>query len=310
MRFNPKARVDSGSVQSGGGGGFGGGGGGMRLPIPTGGGSLKMTIVIIIIYVLIQMCSGAKLPGPDLGAGQETPSQQPKGGTSSCATGEDANKDPYNCGIEFFAASAQDFWAKEFPKQVNGQYQPAGIVRFQGQTQSGCGAASSAMGPFYCPNDHKVYVDVNFMEEMLEGQLGGKGGDFALGYVVAHEYGHHVENVLGYLRKARQGSGPDSDGVKIELMADCLAGMWAKAATTTTDEHGEAIILDLTSEDINEALDAAQRVGDDYIQKKSGGQVNEGAWTHGSSEQRQKWFNIGLNEGSIRACDTFAAGSL
>ena len=176
-------------------------------------------------------------------------------------------------------------------------------------SSSVCCNASAAVGPFYCPQDQSVYIDLEFFDQ-LRTRFGAKGGPFAEAYVLAHEYGHHVENLLGVLGKARQGSGPQSDGVKIELMADCLAGMWAKDATTTKDEHGEVIIEDLTEEDIARALDAAKVVGDDYIQERSGGRSNPESWTHGSSEQRMKWFNVGLQEGSMQACDTWRAGAL
>jgi len=148
------------------------------------------------------------------------------------------------------------------------------------------------------------------MDEMLEGQLGAKGGPFALAYVIAHEYGHHIENLLGILSQVRTQEGPRSDSVKVELMADCLAGMWAKDAQQTTDSQGQRIIEDLTQDDIARAIDAAQAVGDDRIQKQSSGRVNPEAWTHGSSAQRVHWFNVGLTKGSLDACDTFAAGAL
>lgn len=319
MRFNPKARANPGQIEhgGGGGGGFGGGmgGGGMRLPIPTGGRFGWGTVVIIILYVVIQMCSGASLPGPNMGAGSDGgngASQQPGQGTKpgEVCTGERANEADYQCDVDLLTTSIQDYWARAFGAQTNGTYQDTVTVLFSGQTSSACGAASSAMGPFYCPNDQKVFIDTSFMDQMLEGQLGAQGGTFALAYVLAHEYGHHVENLLGVLGKARQGSGPQSDGVKIELMADCLAGMWAKDATTTKDAEGNVIIEDLTQDDINRALDAAQKVGDDYIQQRSGGRVSPESWTHGSSEQRMKWFNIGLQEGSLEACDTWSAGAL
>jgi predicted metalloprotease len=166
------------------------------------------------------------------------------------------------------------------------------------------------MGPFYCPNDQRVYIDKTFMDDMLRGQLGAKGGTFALGYVIAHEYGHHVEDLLGILGRMRTQQGPKSDSVRVELMADCLGGMWAKDAQQTKDAQGNAIIEDLTQDDIARAIDAAQAVGDDRIQKQSSGRVNPEAWTHGSSQERVHWFNVGLKEGSLEACNTFAPGAL
>lgn len=309
MRFNPRARVDNSQVdERGSGGGFGGGlgGGGMRLPIPTGGGGRigAGTIVVILLYVVITMCSGNSLvpgTGGDGNGGSTT--------TSECKTGADANADQ-SCAINLITNSVQNYWAQAYEQQHGEPYQDIQTVKYSGQTDSGCGTASSQMGPFYCPNDRRVYLDTSFMDEMLQGQLGAKGGTFALAYVIAHEYGHHVEDLLGLLGRIRTQQGPKSDSVKIELMADCLAGMWAKDAQETTDAEGNRIIEDLTQDDIARAIDAAQAVGDDRIQKRSSGRVNPEAWTHGSAEQRVHWFNVGLKEGSLEACDTFAPGAL
>jgi predicted metalloprotease len=309
MRFNPKARIDQSQIDArGSGGGLGGGlgGGGMKLPIPSGGGG-KIglgTVVVIVLFIVLQTCTNNSLiPGT---GGDDTTGTT---ATNDCKTGADANESE-DCAIDLITNSVQDYWAQAFDQQVGQPYQDIKTVKYSGQTSSGCGSASSAMGPFYCPNDQRVYIDKSFMDEMLEGQLGAKGGPFALAYVIAHEYGHHVENLLGFLGKARTQQGPKSDSVKIELMADCLAGMWAKSAGTTTDASRNRIIEDLTQDDINRAIDAAQAVGDDRIQKQSSGRVNPEAWTHGSSEQRVHWFNVGLKEGSLQACDTFAAGAL
>jgi predicted metalloprotease len=306
MRFNPKARVGRGQVDSrGGGGGFGGGlgGGGMRMPIPTGGGG-KLglgTVVVIVLFIAVSMCTGnGVIPG---GGGTQ---QATDGQSTQCETGADANAHPYDCGVDLLTTSIQDYWSRAYPQQTDRQYEQIQTVKYSGQTSSGCGTASSAMGPFYCPNDQKVYIDTSFMEQMLQGQLGARGGAFALAYVLAHEYGHHIEDQLGILGQIRTQQGADSDSVKVELMADCLAGAWAKSATTTKDANGEVIIEDLTQDDIARAIDAAKAVGDDRIQKQSSGRVNPEAWTHGSSEQRMHWFNVGLEEGTIDACNTFA----
>lgn len=166
------------------------------------------------------------------------------------------------------------------------------------------------MGPFYCPNDRLVYLDTTFFTDMLEGQLGAEGGPFAIGYVVAHEYGHYIEDQLGVLGKVRTQRGPRSDAVRVELMADCLAGAWAKGAQETEDREGNVIISDLTQDDIERAIDAAATVGDDRIQKRSSGRVDTDSFTHGSAEQRVRWFNRGLSEGTINACDAFATDDL
>ena len=310
MRFNPKARVDQSQVENRGRGrgGLGGGlgGGAMRLPIPSGsGGKAGLgTIVVIVLFIVLSMCTDNSLI-PGAGNGDTTGTT----GTSECRTGADANESE-DCAIDLITTSVQDYWNQVYEQQVGQPYQDTVTVKFSGSTSSGCGAASSAMGPFYCPNDQRVYLDTSFLDDMLEGQLGARGGPFALAYVIAHEYGHHVENLLGVLGKSRTQQGPRSDAVKIELMADCLAGMWAKGAQQTTDAAGEPIIEELTQDDINRAIDAAQAVGDDRIQRRSSGRVNPEAWTHGSAEQRVHWFNVGLKEGSLQACDTFMPGAV
>jgi predicted metalloprotease len=310
MRFNPKARIDESQVDTrGSGGGLGGalGGGGMKLPIPSGGGG-KLglgTVIVIVLFVVVSMCSGNGLV-PGTGGDSDTTGTT---GSSTCKTGADANKSE-DCAIDLITNSVQNYWAQAYEQQHGEAYQDIQTVKYSGQTSSGCGAASSAMGPFYCPNDQRVYIDKSFMAEMLQGQLGAKGGPFALAYVIAHEYGHHIENLLGILGQIRTQQGPRSDGVKVELMADCLAGMWAKDALQTTDSQGRRIIEDLNQDDISRAIDAAQAVGDDRIQKQSTGRVNPEAWTHGSAEQRVHWFNVGLKEGSLEACNTFAPGAL
>ncbi|RNL79409.1 KPN_02809 family neutral zinc metallopeptidase [Nocardioides marmorisolisilvae] len=311
MRFNPKARIDTGQVEnrSGGGGGFGGGlgGSGMRIPIPSGGGGRVGlgTVVVVIIYIVIQAIGGNSPLSPLTDGSDGTSSTV----SDHCQTGEDANRDQA-CAIDLLTNSIQNYWAQTLPDQQGTQYVDIKTVKFRGSTSSGCGRAVSAMGPFYCPNDQRVYIDLDFMDDMLTGQLGAEGGPFALGYVLAHEYGHHIEDQLGILGQMRTQQGPRSDSVKAELMADCLGGMWAKDAQKTTDALGQMIISDLTPDDISRAINAAQSVGDDRIQKESGGKVNPEQWTHGSAAQREHWFNTGLKEGSLEACDTFAPGAL
>ena len=311
MRFNPKARIDQSQVENrGGGGGFGGGlgGGGMRLPIPTGGGGRMGlgTIVIIILFVILSQCTGLDVTG---GGGGDTTGATGSSATDTCKTGADANKSQ-DCAIDLITNSVQDYWGQAYQQQTGKPYQEIRTVKYTGQTSSGCGTASSAMGPFYCPNDQRVYIDKSFMDDMLQGQLGAKGGPFALAYVIAHEYGHHIENQLGLLGKMRTQQGPKSDSVRIELWADCRAGTWAKSAQTTKDAPGNLIIEDHTQDDIARAIDAAKAVGDDRIQKQSSGRVNPESWTHGSSQQRVDWFNVGLKDGTIEACNTFAPGAL
>jgi predicted metalloprotease len=302
MRFNPRASTDGGSTErrsGGGGGGFSGlpGGGGGRLTL---GG-----VVVAGVLFLITQVTGVDLSGLTGGSGGD------ETGSKVACTGAQANSGSTDdCSISLLTDSIQSYWSTAFGEQVNGSYEKASTVIFSGSTSSGCGAAQSAMGPFYCPNDKHVYIDTDFMKDMLEGDLGAKGGTFALAYVMAHEYGHHVQDLLGYLGKIRTQQGPKSDSVKSELMADCLGGMWAKGAQQTVDANGETYIEGLTQEDIADAIDAATAVGDDRIQQQSGGGVHQESWTHGSSAQRVHWFNVGLKEGSLQACDTFAAGAL
>ena len=304
MRFNPKARIDQSQIQTRSGGGRGRGGQ-ARLPIPTGGGGKLGLggILLVVALVLLTQCMGVDLQGASPGAGGDTTTK------NQCRTGADANKSDA-CAVDLFTTSVQNYWKQEFPRQTGEAYDVVQTVRFQGSTDSACGQASSEMGPFYCPNDALVYLDTTFFDDMLEGQLGAEGGPFSIGYVIAHEYGHHVEDQLGVLGRIRTQKGPKSDAVRVELMADCLAGMWAKGAQETVDADGRTIISDLTQDDITRAIDAAEAVGDDRIQKRSGGRVNTESFTHGSAAQRVRWFNIGLSKGTIRSCDTFATDNL
>lgn len=295
MRFNPRAKIDQSQYEDAGGSGRSGSRG-SGLPIPIGRGSLSIgtVVLVVVVYLVSQYVGGGS-----------------SGDTTKCSTGADANASD-KCASALLATSVQDYWRSAYPAQVSGHpaYEPAEIKVFSGSTTSGCGQAGSEMGPFYCPNDSTVYIDSSFMKDMLEGDLGAKGGPFALGYVVAHEYGHHIEDLLGILGRMKTQRGPRSDSVRAELMADCLGGMWAQHAQETKDENGVPIIEDVTADDVSRAIDAATAVGDDRIQKASGGGVDTESWTHGSSQQRVHWFNVGLKEGSLTACDTFTPGAL
>jgi predicted metalloprotease len=206
--------------------------------------------------------------------------------------------------------SIQAFWQQALPEYGGPPYRPAQAHFFTGGTRTGCGNASSAVGPFYCPVDQGVYLDTTFFRQMLEGELGAQGGAFAEAYVLAHEYGHHIQNLLGTMGQVRSQQGPESDAVRLELQADCYAGMWSKFAEEVENADGEVLILDLTDEDIANAIDAAQAVGDDRIQQRTSGRVNPDQWTHGSAAAREYWFSLGRSEGSLEACDTFAASNL
>ncbi len=202
--------------------------------------------------------------------------------------------------------NTEDVWNTVLPQQANQQYRAPKLVLFSDATRSGCGGAQSAMGPFYCPLDQTVYIDLTFFEEMQ--RRFRAGGDFAYAYVLAHEVGHHVENQLGILprvqERQRQVGQAESNqlSVRVELMADCLAGVWA--------HHSQQRWQSLEQGDIEEAIRAAEAIGDDRLQKQSGGRVVPDSFTHGSSEQRVRWLMTGLRSGQISSCDTFAARQL
>jgi predicted metalloprotease len=202
--------------------------------------------------------------------------------------------------------NTEDVWKEVLPQQANRQYQAPKMVLFSGSTRSGCGGAQSAMGPFYCPVDQTVYIDLSFFQEMQ--QRFRAGGDFAYAYVLAHEVGHHVENQLGILPRVQQRQQEVGEternqlSVRVELMADCLAGVWAN--------HSNERWKSLEQGDIEEAINAAQAIGDDRLQKQAQGRVVPDSFTHGSSEQRMRWLTTGLKSGTIQACDTFRASRL
>jgi predicted metalloprotease len=205
--------------------------------------------------------------------------------------------------------SLQDFWTDELPR-FGRSYGKVKTVLYSGLTQSACGTASNQVGPFYCPVDKKAYIDASFFTA-LTSRFGADSGALAQEYVVAHEYGHAIQDQLGLLGRAREDAqGQNSGAVRTELMADCLAGVWAKHASETEDATGTTFLKPLTPADIESALSAASAVGDDRIQEKAQGRVTPESWTHGSSAQRQKWFITGYRSGDLNQCDTFTAASL
>ena len=280
MRFRSRTRLDTGQVQDQRG----------RRGLAVGGGA--GTLVIVVVLALL----GVNVPGGSdpfaLGGGSSGDL------SANCRTGEDANQRE-DCRIVGVVNSVQKYWSGQVQ-----DYREAPTRFFTAQTVTGCGAASSAVGPFYCPNDTTVYIDLEFYDQ-LRSQFGARGGPFAEAYVIAHEYGHHVQHLLGTNERVggdRQGE--RSGSVRLELQADCYAGVWTAHAVETE------YIEQLTSQDIADGLDAAAAVGDDRIQQRATGRIDRESWTHGSAAARQKWFDTGYRTGDARGCDTFAADAL
>jgi predicted metalloprotease len=291
MRFRKKAGLDTGQVRDVRGRSMGGG-------LAVGGGGLG--IVVLVVYLLFAVLGsegglGQLAPLEDQRVGQgDTPGEV----STECRTGEDANR-RQDCRIVAVVNSTQKFWNGVFARSGK-QYPYADTVFFTDRIDTGCGLASSQVGPFYCPPDKLVYIDLGFFDE-LESQFGAADTPFTEAYVIAHEYGHHVQNQLGVLEAIRgDRQGPESKAVRAELQADCYAGVWARNAVST------GLIEELTQDDINSGLDAASAIGDDRIQEQTQGQVTPETWTHGSSEQRRRWFSRGYENGKPAACDTFS----
>ncbi len=282
MSFNDNAKLDPSQVEDVRGSRSAGG------PIAIGGG---LGLVILVVSLLLGVDPSSVLDS----ATSVGPPVQGAQSAQECKTGADANKRE-DCRIVGFVDSIQRYWADEFTRRGK-PYTPALTVIFTGATQAACGTATTASGPFYCPIDKKVYLDLSFFGE-LQTKFGAKGGPFAEGYVVAHEYGHHVQDLLGLLGQNQGVTGPQSASVRIELQADCLAGVWAKHAAET------GFLRAPTDADIASALDAASAVGDDRIQRETQGRVSPEKWTHGSSAQRQQWFRTGYTTGDLGKCDT------
>ena len=303
MSFNENVTLDTSQVSSGGGGGGAPGG------LVVGGGIAGIIITILAMIFGINpadITGSGNQPAP----GQVQPAGEQDGAAfAECVTGADANTN-VECRVIGTVNSVQAFWEGELPR-FGKQWQPTQTVLYRGSTQSACGTASNQVGPFYCPLDKKVYIDASFFA-ILEEQFGSSAGPLAQEYIVAHEYGHALQDQLGLLGRAqRDPQGPESGAVRIELMADCLGGVWANHATTVKDpDTGQPFLKPLTDQDIKDALSAASAVGDDRIQQKTQGRVTPENWTHGSAEARQRWFLQGFRTGDLNQCDTFAVASV
>lgn len=290
MTFDPNAQLDPSQVTDvRGSSRVGGRGGGLAV----GGGGIGL--VIAIIYILLGGNPGDLINSGGSGQGVD-PNTPTSSAIASCKTGADANQRE-ECAIVGYANSIQAFWAT----QISG-YEKSNVVLFTDGVSTGCGDATSSTGPFYCPPDKLVYIDLGFFKE-LEQRFGAKDAPFARAYVLAHEYGHHVQDLVGDLQPGND-TGPTSRSVRTELQADCYAGVWAHNAQAT------GFIQPLTQDQIAAADAAAQAVGDDHIQQQSGGGVDPDSFTHGTSEQRVRWFTRGYQSGKPGDCDTFNATTL
>lgn len=295
-------------------------GGGRRINLPMGGRgggiSLKTIVLLVIVYFIAKLVFGVDLlqvinGGNPSGSGNGSEITLPDTNTNVTQGSGDGTLTPGPAAggdeelVRRVLGSTEDIWGKIFSQQGQAYGAPK-LVLFDGFVQSACGMAKSAMGPFYCPGDQKVYIDLSFYRDM-KSKLGAPG-DFAQAYVIAHEVGHHVQNLFGIAAQVREAQSRSSDveanalSVKMELQADCLAGIWAHQANAT------ASILE--SGDLEEALNAASQIGDDRLQKRSQGYAVPESFTHGSSEQRMRWFQKGFGATSLSACDTFSAPAL
>lgn len=266
-----------------------GGGGGLALGAGGGIGGL----LLVGLFLL--------LGGNPADLNQGGQAQNQPAPATSCSTPEDANRDP-ECRVDFTTSSLDSIWAEILPAQAGIEYTEPGIVSFTGSVQTGCGAASASTGPFYCPSDQTGYFDVSFFDQLT--QLGGSNAPLAQEYIVAHEVGHHIQNLEGTLGLSNYNNpGEDSAAVALETQADCYAGIWAHRA----DARGD--LEPITDEQLASAIETARAVGDDNIQKRSGQGVNPDTWTHGSSEDRQNAFMAGYRSGNMSSCDFLQRGN-
>ena len=294
MTFNEGMQIDTSTTSSS------GGGRGPGRGIAVGGGLGGLLIVVVALVLGVDPSSVV----PQQQAGPQA-AETPGFDLSQCRTGADANE-IVQCRVVATGNSVDGVWQQLLP----GYTRPK-VRIFSQSVDTRCGPATSDVGPFYCPVDQTAYFDTDFFE-ILKTQFGSSGGPLAQEYVVAHEFGHHVQNLEGVLGRAQQGAqGANGNGVRTELQADCYAGVWAHfAAITKQESTGVPFLEPLTDQQIADALSAAASVGDDRIQRSATGRVNPESWTHGSSAQRQKWFTTGYQTGDPAQCDTFAARDL
>jgi len=296
MRFDEDSQLDTSQVEDTRGSGFPGG------KVAVGGGVGIIGLIVALLFGILNPSGPGPSPAPVGLPGIDQ--VQGDSRVQECRTGQDANQRE-DCRVVAIVNSVQTYWTHEFARR-GARYEPSRTRLFTGGTQTGCGPATSAVGPFYCPSDRTVYLDLDFYQE-LKTRFGAKGGPFAQAYVLAHEYGHHVQDLVGTMRRAvgdRQGA--ESSSVRLELQADCYAGVWANHADSDPGPGGDPLVQKLTPADVAEGMDAAAAVGDDRIQQQVQGRVDPESWTHGSSAQRQHWFGVGYQSGNMDRCDTFA----
>lgn len=296
MRLDEIGESNNIEDRRGQGGGFGGG-------FPGGRGGLGFGTIAVLTLVgwALGINPAILIGGAEMiGVGRETISQRSAPPPSS------PEQDQLRTFVSRVLRTNEDVWQQVLPQQSGVAFRAAPLVLFRGATRSACGGAQSAMGPFYCPADTRIYLDMSFFEEMRTRMRAG--GDFAYAYVIAHEMGHHIENLLGILPRVQQAQQrlsrreANALSVRVELMADCLAGVWA--------HHANQRWRILEQGDLEEALAAAAAIGDDRLQKQAQGYVVPDSFTHGSSEQRVRWLTQGLRTGSVKACDTFNTRSI
>ena len=323
MRFNDNSQLDTSQVEDRrGGGGGGGGGGGFSLGrggLAAGGGGLGLLAIIVV--VLINAFSGnssstsggtgnilSQLSGGGTGAGGSGNTVSNGTLAAECRTGADANTND-DCAVVGIVNSVQAFWSQQLAGSGT-TYTESPTVFFTGSTPTGCGTGTTGMGPFYCPSDQKVYIDLSFWNE-LKTTFGANDAPFTQAYVLAHEYGHHVQDLLGTNKRVGTATGATSGSVRLELQADCYAGVWANHASTTPGSDGTILSTGITQADLTNAVDTAGKIGDDYIQSQiAGQQVDSSKFTHGTSAQRKKWFTTGYNSGNPASCNTFDTNNL
>jgi uncharacterized protein len=288
MTFRKGARIDASQVEDLRGRRIGGRG------MAVGGGGAA-TLVVLVLVMLLGGGSGdlGSLVDQSVGGGAVEPESTLL--AQECQTGADANERD-DCRIVGYVSSVQAWWTEAF-EDAGQRYVPARTRFFSGAVNTACGTAGSEVGPFYCPADQYIYIDLGFFD-VLKSRYGATGGPMAQAYIIAHEYGHHVQNLLGILGGASGAAGATSQAVRTELQADCFAGVWAGNAVET------GYLQPITDAQIADALNAAAAVGDDRIQAEFQGRVTPESWTHGSSAQRQEWFLTGYRTGDPNACDT------